>query len=202
MPPIARLRRRPNRLKKWCRVQLRRGLRENASPLRTSAGLALGAFIGIVPSFFVGSPLSFFLAGRLGLNRAAAVVGTLFTNPLTAPFFYSISTQLGLQMLGTQEGSTAGTAPSMIRHYGAAFLVGNATFALAFALAAGLAAYVYFFFRGATGTPGRSLRAPDPWVRSNPEGEIGLRRRRQAVRAPLAPGEAFTQRVGGSSPFG
>jgi len=36
---------------------------------------------------------------------------------------------------------------------------------------------------------------PDPWVRRNPEGKFGLRRRRQAVQAPLAPAEAFTRRV-------
>jgi hypothetical protein len=40
-----------------------------------------------------------------------------------------------------------------------------------------------------------SMLDPDPWVRRNPEEEFGLRRRRQAVQAPLAPAEAFTQRV-------
>ena len=84
--------RRSIRVKRWLRTHVRSVLRENASPLRTSAGLALGAFIGILPSFLVGTPIAFFLAGRLTLNRAAAVVGTFFTNPLTAPIFYSIST--------------------------------------------------------------------------------------------------------------
>lgn len=86
-------------------------LRENSSPLGTSAGLALGAFIGILPSFLLGTPIAFFLAGRVGLNRAAAVIRTLFTNPFAAPIFYSISTHLGLQMLGQQESVAAGAAP-------------------------------------------------------------------------------------------
>jgi uncharacterized protein (DUF2062 family) len=137
-------------------AQLGKVLKENSSPLRTSAGLALGAFVGIIPSFFLGSPVSFFVAGHLGLNRAAAVVGTLFTNPLTAPFFYSISTRWGLRMLGTQENMAAADADfSTIQHYGAAFLVGNATFAVVFAIAVGLLTYVYFLFRSVPQSPHR-----------------------------------------------
>ena len=72
------------RLGRWGRLHLLRALRENASPARTALGLALGAFIGIVPSFMVGAPLSFFLAGRLGWNRAAAVAGSVVSmNPVT-----------------------------------------------------------------------------------------------------------------------
>ena len=141
-------------MKKWFRAQFHKVLRENSSPLRTSAGLALGAFVGVIPSFFLGSPLGFFLAGRLGLNRAAAVAGTLLTNPVTLPFFYSISTHLGLQILGRQEHVAADEAvSSMIRHYGAAFLIGNATFASAVAVASGLLAYPFFFFRRLGGRP-------------------------------------------------
>jgi len=148
MHTVAKQERRSGRLKRWFRVQMRRVLRENSTPLRTAAGLALGAFIGILPSFLLGTPIGFFLAGRLGLNRAAAVVGTLFTNPVTAPIFYSISTELGLHILGRQETVAAGQAfPAMIRHYGAAFLIGNATFASAFALACGLIAYGFCYFR-------------------------------------------------------
>ena len=150
MRAVANIEGRFSRLKRWIQEHLCKVLRENASPLRTSAGLALGAFVGIVPSFFVGSPLAFLIAGRLGLNRAAAVVGTLFTNPVTTPFFYSISTRLGLEILGHNEQVTAGEAlSSMIRHYGAAFLVGNAAFACAFAITCGLLSYAFLFFRNA-----------------------------------------------------
>ena len=38
-------------------------------------------------------------------------------------------------------------------------------------------------------------RVPNPSLRRNPEVEFGSRRRRQAVQAPLAPAEAFTQWV-------
>jgi uncharacterized protein (DUF2062 family) len=154
MHTVSKQERRSSRVRRWFRVQVRKVLRENSSPLRTSAGLALGAFIGILPSFLLGTPIAFFLAGRLGLNRAAAVIGTLFTNPVTAPIFYSISTSLGLQMLGQQEGIAAGAAfPSIIRHYGAAFLIGNATFASAFAVTCGVLAYAFFLFRGAPDSP-------------------------------------------------
>jgi uncharacterized protein (DUF2062 family) len=60
-------------------------VRENSTPARTGLGFALGAFIGIFPSFLLGTPLAFLIAGRLGWNRAAAAAGTFLTNPLTAP---------------------------------------------------------------------------------------------------------------------
>ena len=65
------------RLGRWVRLHLLRALRENASPGRTALGFAIGAFIGVVPSFMVGGPLAFFLAGRLGWNRAAAMDGLI-----------------------------------------------------------------------------------------------------------------------------
>jgi hypothetical protein len=41
---------------------------------------------------------------------------------------------------------------------------------------------------------GRNV-GPKSVGKKNPEGEFGLRRRRQAVQAPLAPAQAITQRV-------
>ena len=41
----------------------------------------------------------------------------------------------------------------MIRHYGTAFLIGNAAFASAFALTAGLLAYAFFLLRDAQSPP-------------------------------------------------
>ena len=87
--PISRSR----RFARWVRLQLIRMVRENSTPAKTGLGFALGAFIGVFPSFLIGTPIAFFVAGRLGLNRAAAIGGTTLMNPLTAPVLYSISTK-------------------------------------------------------------------------------------------------------------
>ena len=91
---------RGKRLAHWLRLQVRRVVRENSTPARSGLGFALGSFIGVFPSFLIGSPLAFFLAGRFGWNRPAAVAGTFLMNPVTAPIFYWISTWLGLEVLG------------------------------------------------------------------------------------------------------
>lgn len=127
------------RLGRWVRLQALKVIRENSTPSRTGLGFALGSFIGIFPSFAVGTPIAFFLAGRFGWNRAAAVAGTFLMNPFTAPLFYSTSTWLGMEILGQDmdlvpvEGLL-----NYVRHFGLAFLVGNTLFALLFASAVGV----------------------------------------------------------------
>lgn len=131
------------RMGRWFRLNLLRALRENASPGRTALGLALGAFIGIVPSFLIGAPLSFFLAGRLGLNRAAAVAGAVTSmNPLTAPFLYSLSAWLGFEITGRQMEREVEGILNYLREYAGPFLLGNALVALGIAIILGLAMFV------------------------------------------------------------
>lgn len=123
------------RFGRWTRFHLIRALRENASPARTAFGLGLGAFIGIFPSFLIGTPLSFYLAGKLGLNRAAAVAGAMVSmNPLTAPFLYSLSAWLGLEILGREVDAQAQGMLSYLRHYTGPFLLGNTLVAASIAL--------------------------------------------------------------------
>jgi len=129
---------RAQRLYHWLALKGRAVFRENASPSRTALGLAIGLFIGVFPSFLIGSPLAFFLASRFDLNRAAAVSGTFLMNPFTAPVFYSISTWVGASVMGVEHQLIqAGGIIQQIRHFGPAFLVGNTLFALAVAAAGG-----------------------------------------------------------------
>jgi uncharacterized protein (DUF2062 family) len=131
------------RLGRWARLHLLRALRENASAGRTARGLGLGAFIGIVPSFMVGGPLAFFLAGRLGWNRAAAVAGcVLSTNPLTAPFLLSMSAWLGFEITGRRVTAEVDGLINNVREYAVPYLIGNAVLALIVAVVLGL---VMFF---------------------------------------------------------
>jgi uncharacterized protein (DUF2062 family) len=156
------------RLGRWVRLHLLRALRENASPARTALGLALGAFVGIVPSFMVGAPLSFFLAGRLGWNRAAAVAGSVVSmNPLTAPLLYTLSTWLGLEITGRHVTVEVEGLVDNLREYAFPFLIGNAVLALGIASVLGLVMFFIVRHKGARGmrnmvrtSPRRRVDAP------------------------------------------
>lgn len=162
------------RLGRWGRLHLLRALRENASPARTALGLALGAFIGIVPSFMVGAPLSFFLAGRLGWNRAAAVAGSVVSmNPVTAPVLYSMSTWLGLEITGRQVTAEVEGLVDNLREYALPFLIGNAVVALAVAALLGLVMFFVVRHKGARGM--RNMVRSTPHTRPRVEEPAGAR---------------------------
>ena len=130
------------RFSRWLRLQALHVIRENSTPARTGLGFALGAFIGIFPSFLLGTPLAFFLAGQFQWNRAAAVTGTFLMNPLTAPLLYSTSTWLGLELLGRSgDGNQAFGLLDNLRHFGTAFLLGNTLVATLVAALLGLAVF-------------------------------------------------------------
>jgi uncharacterized protein (DUF2062 family) len=138
------------RFGRWLRLHGLRSLRENSTPARTALGVALGAFIGVFPTFLVGAPLAFFLAGRMGLNRAAAVAGAVISmNPITAPILYPLSAWLGIELLDREhlEAGATGLLQS-ISEYGWAFLLGNILVALAVALVFSAAIFVLVSRKG------------------------------------------------------
>ncbi len=144
--------RRLPRLQGWLQRQLLQMLRENWTPGRSGLGFALGAFIGVVPSFAIGSPLAFLLAGRLGWNKAAAVAGTFLMNPFTAPLFYSFSTKLGLDILGRDlEMTQVEGLIDYLARFGLAFLVGNALVGLIFAIIMGIGIFLALRLWGQVG---------------------------------------------------
>lgn len=127
-------------------------VRENSTPSKTGLGFALGAFIGVFPSFLIGSPVAFFLAGKLGWNRAAALGGTALMNPFTAPVLYSISTWLGLEVLRQdREMIRVEGILEHMREFGLAFLVGNTLLAIGLAAVLGLAVFISVRTVGRTG---------------------------------------------------
>ncbi len=130
------------RFRRWIRLQAVNVVRENSTPGRTGLGFALGTFIGVFPSFAVGTPLAFFIAGRLGWNRAAAMGGTFLMNPFTAPVLYSASTWAGLKILGRElETEPVKGLMNYLEHYGLAFLLGITLFAFALGAFFGLVAF-------------------------------------------------------------
>jgi hypothetical protein len=119
---------------------------EKSTPARIALGFATGIFIGIVPSFAIGSLIALYLAARLGLHQGAALSGTFLMNPLTAPLFYSLSYAVGAGFGGVQPAAGSGVFAS-IQQLGWAFLLGNAIVAFSAAALFGLA--LFFWVRRA-----------------------------------------------------
>ena len=163
---------RPGRLRRfsrWLRLQLILMVRENSTPARTGLGFALGSFIGIFPSFLIGTPIAFVVAGRLGWNRAAAAAGTFVTNPITAPMLYSLSAWLGLEMLGREvEAVQAGGLLDHVRQFGLAFLLGNTIVALSFATLLGMSLFLVVRRYGRAGLRKILLRTRSAYTPTTP----------------------------------
>jgi uncharacterized protein (DUF2062 family) len=144
-------------------------VRENSTPARTGLGFALGAFIGIFPSFLLGTPIAFVVAGRLGWNRAAAAAGTFLTNPLTAPMFFSLSAWLGREMLGHNvEAAQVNGVIDHVRQFGLAFLLGNTVVALSSAALLGTILFLVLRHYGHAGVRKFLLRSRTAYPPTTP----------------------------------
>lgn len=97
----------------WLRYHYLRLVRLNDSPEKIAGGLALGAALGILPTFGLGVILVLFLAGPFKVNRVSAVIGTLVMNPWTAPFFWALSYLAGSMMLGNHLSDTISVIKSI-----------------------------------------------------------------------------------------
>jgi len=135
-------------------------LRETATAGRAGLGFGLGAFIGIFPTFGVGSLLAFYAARRLSWGRSTAVAGTFVMNPCTAPFFYSLSVFTGAWVL-QRNIETAGIQGlfGSVQHLGLSLFLGSAIVAATFAVLLGSA--VYLWLKSARAV---RLRGPVPVV--------------------------------------
>ncbi|TRZ50341.1 DUF2062 domain-containing protein [bacterium] len=66
-----------------------------------AAGMAIGIFVGITPTFPFHTILAIGLAYILRASKAAAAIGVWIGNPLTIPFIYMGSYKTGALILGT-----------------------------------------------------------------------------------------------------
>ncbi|MBI2370521.1 MAG: DUF2062 domain-containing protein [Deltaproteobacteria bacterium] len=85
----------PRRLRRTLRYCYIKVVRINDSPRKVALGLALGVFLGIFPTFGIGFLFAILLATLFRWNKAAALLGGLVMNPITSPFFWSLSATLG-----------------------------------------------------------------------------------------------------------
>jgi uncharacterized protein len=77
-----------------------RFMRLRGTPDEIAKGLALGVFIGLTPTLGFQMIIAIFLAILLRENKLAAALGVWVTNPLTAPFIYTLEYETGRLLLG------------------------------------------------------------------------------------------------------
>lgn len=156
------LRERSRRIFRYVYLRL---VRVGGDPHHIGMGFAVGVFLGIFPTFGVGTPLALLIASLLRWNRIAAVLGSLVMNPFTTPFFWTLSGSLGavifradakkvLQSVGNGERMKSLSDAALI------YLTGNTLIALA-------GAVVSYFVSRKLVTAYREKRK-DRWKRSHP----------------------------------
>lgn len=101
--------RNPNREKKTGPSQtllhraLDRFVRIRGNPREIALGFALGIFIGMSPSMGLQMPMVVFIAALLKWNKISSVLGVWITNPITAPFIYSLTYVTGARLLSYEK---------------------------------------------------------------------------------------------------
>lgn len=85
----------PERGRRIFRYIYLRLVRVGGDPVHAALGFSLGVFLGVFPTFGLGIPLALLLASLFRWNRVAATLGSLVMNPLTTPFFWSLSGTVG-----------------------------------------------------------------------------------------------------------
>ena len=69
-------------------------------PREIALGFSLGIFIGISPTMGVQTIIAVFLASLFKWNKIATAAGVWISNPLSAPFIYSLSYVIGARLIG------------------------------------------------------------------------------------------------------
>jgi hypothetical protein len=93
------------KLKRWVRLSYLRLMRMDDPPERIARGAAIGVLCGILPTFGAGGFIAIAVAFAFRANKAAAVIGSLIMNPITSPFFWTLSVVLGSVILGKDSQS-------------------------------------------------------------------------------------------------
>lgn len=83
------------RFRRRLRLVYLKMLRIDDPPERIARGAAIGILMGILPTFGAGTFLSLGFAFAFRANKAAAVLASLVVNPLTSPFFWTLSAIVG-----------------------------------------------------------------------------------------------------------
>ncbi|MEO1403008.1 MAG: DUF2062 domain-containing protein [Cyanobacteria bacterium J06635_1] len=99
--------RRPLPLQQRIRRSLRyarlRFIRGQGRPTEIARGIAVGAFVGVMPLFGVQTVVAIALAPPLRGNAMVAATMTWVSNPITFIPLYTLNFRIGQQLLGTQD---------------------------------------------------------------------------------------------------
>lgn len=79
---------------------LERAKKLQGDPHYIAMGMAVGAFIGVTPTFPFHTALAIFMAFIFKGSKPAAAIGVWIGNPLTMPFFYLGSYKIGMLIIG------------------------------------------------------------------------------------------------------
>jgi len=126
------------RARRWGRYIYLRLVRQNDEPDKVAKGVGLGVFLGIFPTFGVGTILAVLIATWVKWNRASSVLGTFIMNPFFSPFFMSLSVLVGNILVPsrfqiTVEGFRGGRLWSGFFHAVPVYLLGNILVSTVFA---------------------------------------------------------------------
>jgi len=84
------------------RFLFKKSIRISATPHAIAAGIAAGVFASFTPLIGFHFVLSFVIAYIIGGNMLAAGIGTIFGNPITFPFIWSVSYWVGATVSGDE----------------------------------------------------------------------------------------------------
>lgn len=87
------------KVKRRIRLTYLKILRLDDPPERIARGAAIGVLMGILPTFGLGGVFALALAFVLRANKAAAIIGSFIMNPITSPFFWTLSVVIGSVIL-------------------------------------------------------------------------------------------------------
>ena len=107
-------------------------------------GFGIGVFWGVMPTFGTGILWAFITAHLFRVSRISAVIGSLVSNPITAPFFYGLGLFVGSAIAGIQFSSDVFLESIKNLDFSTTFLkliLGNVIVSAFFAIVFGLIVY-------------------------------------------------------------
>ncbi len=120
------------RSKRACRYYYLKILRLNDPPDKIALGVAIGVFIGFMPTVGLATIFAIFFAHIFKVNKAAAFLGTFVMNPISTPIVWSLSYSLGRLIYWRESASafvhgkiTIEGFKTLIQTDGLAFFTGN-----------------------------------------------------------------------------
>lgn len=90
-------------------------IRSNQSPRDIAGGVALGTFVGVLPTASIAMVICLWAAPMLGVNTPAAILATWMANPWTYPMLYIGGERLGAFLLNRTSSLSATGVMNLVR---------------------------------------------------------------------------------------